>query len=197
MHNKAERQKSFKAIAEGMRRIRDRAVAAGISSCLISVGDTPGTTAAKDFAGVDEVRPGNFVYFDAQQFHLGSCEEDEIAAAVVCPVVAVHPERREVILYGGAVHLSAQFEEHPEVRGQRMYGYVVPVTPDGWGRIDPKNYMRSVSQEHGVARFDGDFPEGLKAGDLVCVIPVHSCLAVHALDRAITTDGEVFSLDLV
>ena len=25
---------------------------------------------------------------------------------IACPVVALHPERKEVIIYGGAVHLS-------------------------------------------------------------------------------------------
>lgn len=31
---------------------------------IISVGDTPGISAAKNLEGIDEVRPGNYVFFD-------------------------------------------------------------------------------------------------------------------------------------
>lgn len=197
IYDRTERQRIFRGVADSLGKIRDQVLSDGVSQCLISVGDTPGTTAVDDFSGVDEVRPGNFVYFDTQQLHLGSCVESDIAAAVVCPVAAVHPERSELLLYGGAVHLSAQFEEHPEIDGQRMYGYVVPVTDDGWGRVKSYNYVRSVSQEHGVARVDAGFLASVAPGDLVCIIPVHSCLAVDLLDRAITTEGEIFSLDII
>lgn len=195
MHDRQERAELFVQITEGLNRLRERVLEAGITNCLLSVGDTPGTTAAADFRGVDEVRPGNFVYFDAQQWHLGSCEEGEIAAAVACPVVAVHQQRNEIVIYGGAVHLSAQAEPHPRHAGVNMYGYAVACTPDGWDRIDPDCYIRSVSQEHGVARVSAELLEGVKVGDLLCVIPVHSCLAVDLLDTAITTDFQLFSLD--
>ncbi|MCF7939895.1 MAG: alanine racemase, partial [Spirochaetales bacterium] len=197
IYDVGERTRIFRGIADGMGQLRDGVLAAGLEQCLISVGDTPGATAAEDFSGVDEVRPGNFVYFDAQQLHLGSCDETEVAAAVACPVVAVHKDRSELILYGGAIHLSAQPEDHPEIEGQRMYGYVVEASPDGWGAVDRYNYVKSVSQEHGVARVDAMFLSKVKPGDLVGVIPVHSCLAVDLLDRGITTGSQFFDLDMV
>lgn len=35
---------------------------------------------------------------------IGSCSADDIVVAVVCPVVAKHEERGEMVIYGGAVH---------------------------------------------------------------------------------------------
>ena len=193
--DRGQRAALYREVAERMGLLRKKILADGLERCLVSVGDTPSATAAESLAGVDELRAGNFVYFDAQQLHLGSCQEEDIAAAVVCPVTALHPERGEVLLYGGAIHLSKQAEPHPRIEGQAMHGYVVAALAEGWGRIDPANYLRSVSQEHGVARLERSVLEQLKVGDLVCVIPVHSCLAVDLLDMAITTDSELFALD--
>ncbi|MBE0695987.1 MAG: alanine racemase, partial [Anaerolineaceae bacterium] len=78
----------------------------GISPLAISVGDTPGTSLCADLGPVDEIRPGNFVFYDTQQMQIGSCQWQDVAVALACPVVALHPERNEIITYGGAVHLS-------------------------------------------------------------------------------------------
>ncbi|MDY7028510.1 MAG: alanine racemase, partial [Spirochaetota bacterium] len=101
MHDRQERAELFVQITEGLNRLRERVLEAGITNCLLSVGDTPGTTAAADFRGVDEVRPGNFVYFDAQQWHLGSCEEGEIAAAVDDYLVPLRVHGNYRAGYGG------------------------------------------------------------------------------------------------
>ncbi len=201
IHSTQARAEIFKQTEDRMQRLRDHIIESGVATrdeCLISVGDTPGTTAVKSFQGVDEVRPGNFVFFDAQQYRLGSCSDEDIAAAVACPVVAVHPERKEVLLYGGAIHLSAQFEvlSSENDSSGRMYGYVTEPRSDGWGPIKNENYVRGVSQEHGVARVSEEMCRRLKPGDVLCVIPVHSCLAVDLLDTAITTEGDFFSLDM-
>lgn len=190
VHSKEKRAELFSETARVLGALRDQLADAGIDEGEISVGDTPGTTAVERFEGVDEVRPGNFVFFDVQQYHLGSCTEDEIAMAVACPVVALHPERGEMVLYGGAVHLSAQAEEHPD--GGKMYGYVVPLKGEqqaSWCRIDPASCVRMVSQEHGVVRCSPDLLASTEVADLVAVLPVHSCLSEDLIDDAMDTAG--------
>jgi len=196
LHEAADKRELFALTAERLQELRGLLEDAGIENCKLSVGDTPAAMAMGRFEGVDELRPGNFVYFDAQQYHLGSCSEERIAAVVACPVVAVHEERNECILYGGAVHLSAQPEEHPS--GGTMYGYGLRLKETGsgaggaaapWDRIDPKAYLRKVSQEHGVLRCGARLIETLRPGDLIAVVPVHSCLAVDLLDEAMDTEG--------
>ena len=200
IHELAERRALFTQTAQRLEEARSEVLKSGVANCELSVGDTPTATAVDRFEGVDEVRPGNFVYFDAQQLHIGSCSEDQIAAAVAAPVVALHPERGECVLYAGAVHLSAQAEPHPD--GGRMYGYLVPLCeeigetgcPSAWGTIDTQNYVRMVSQEHAVVKCSGQLLERLKPSDLVAVIPVHSCLAVDLLDSAVDVTGRTVPL---
>jgi len=48
----------------------------------VSVGDTPSCWLSEDLGAVDEVRPGNFIFFDAMMFQLGVCKADEIALCV-------------------------------------------------------------------------------------------------------------------
>jgi D-serine deaminase-like pyridoxal phosphate-dependent protein len=40
-------------------------------SCEISVGDTPTCSVAQDFSWADEMRPGNFIYYDLMQESIG------------------------------------------------------------------------------------------------------------------------------
>ena len=49
---------------------------------IVSVGDTPSCSVAEDFSLVDEIRPGNFVFYDLAQYQISSCEIDQIAVAV-------------------------------------------------------------------------------------------------------------------
>jgi len=39
-------------------------------SLIISIGDTPSCSVADDFSGIDEIRPGNFVFYDLTPINL-------------------------------------------------------------------------------------------------------------------------------
>jgi D-serine deaminase-like pyridoxal phosphate-dependent protein len=156
----------------------------------VSVGDTPGCSLCSDFSGIDELRPGNFVFYDAQQLAIGSCKANDIAVAVACPVVAIHPERREVTIYGGAIHLS---KDLLEVDGKTSYGLVAFPNEEGWDDPLPGAVVRSLSQEHGILHFANDQFKQLRVGDLVCILPAHSCLTVQLLRKYLTLTGKVIS----
>jgi len=70
---------------------------------IISIGDTPSCSLVDDFSGVDEIRPGNFIFYDLMQYSLGACSLEHIALAMACPVVAKSIERNELTIYGGAI----------------------------------------------------------------------------------------------
>jgi D-serine deaminase-like pyridoxal phosphate-dependent protein len=145
---------------------------------LISYGDTPTCSVADVFEPVDELRPGNFCFYDLMQHQIGSCDEDEIAVAVACPVVAKHPERNEVVVYGGGVHFSKDFITED---GERTFGRVVEKTETGWGKILPEIKLDRVSQEHGIIKAPTHWIENFKIGDIVYVLPVHSCMTMDLL----------------
>ena len=171
-----------------MRQARGTLEGLGFPGLEISVGDTPSCSRLDDFEGADEIRPGNFVLNDVMQLELGSCGEKDIAAAVACPVVAVHPSRNEAVIYGGAIHLS---KDSVSVRGGRpIYGRVCRPRGRGWGPLLPGTSVAMVSQEHGVVLTTPSEIKRLKPGDILFVLPVHSCLTVDMFAEYIRLDGE-------
>ncbi|MCB2211630.1 alanine racemase [bacterium] len=151
---------------------------AGFADVRLSTGDTPCCSVVDDFLGVDEIRPGNFVYYDLMQTAIGSCPDERVAAVVACPVVGVYPERLELILYGGAVHLS---KESIELDGRPVYGCLAEMDGDRIAAIRRDAPVISLSQEHGKVHLPPDLLSSLRVGDLAYVVPVHSCLAVSCL----------------
>lgn len=152
----------------------------------LSVGDTPACTLVDDLRGVDEIRPGNFVFYDAEQTLWGTCRAGQMAIAVACPVVAIHPERETAVVYGGAIHLNKDFTTY---QGQRAYGLVALPAGNGWGEPLEGAYVSSLSQEHGLVHLPQRWLGQIAVGDLLLVLPAHSCLAVTALKSYLTLDG--------
>lgn len=155
--------------------------------CIVSAGDTPGCALAEDFTGIDEIRPGNFVFFDVMQAELGVCNPEDIAVAAACPVVALHPGRREAVVHGGSVHLSK--DALAGENGTPVYGRVVLLTENGWSAPLPDTAVVSLSQEHGIIRSTDEIIALLHEGALVGILPVHSCLTAQCMRGYLTLDG--------
>lgn len=162
-----------------MTAVRKGLEAAGISEVAVSIGDTPGCTLAREFPGADEIRPGNFAYYDLMQLKLGVCRENDIAVAVACPIVAKHPDRNEVVLYGGAVHLSK--EKIEDDAGVSHYGLAAKAQKNGWGKILPGCRVDRISQEHGILRTGKTILSDVHVGEVLMILPVHSCLTANLL----------------
>ncbi len=155
----------------------------------ISVGDTPSTIAVSEYGDIDEIRPGNFIFYDVQQTIAGVCGIENIAVAVACPVVSTHPERLEATIYGGAIHFSKDFFHY---QGSTIaYGFVVAVTENGWDDHKVIGYVKSLSQEHGILRIYETEMENVKPGEIICVLPAHSCLTVQVMRNYLNLDGEI------
>lgn len=153
----------------------------------LSIGDTPSCSLVEDLSAVDEIRPGNFVFYDWMQVEIGACQPEDIAVAVACPVVAKHPSRQTLIIYGGAVHLSKDSLNN-------RFGVIAEKTPAGWGNVIPDTYLTSLSQEHGIVKTTPEFMSQVRVGDLLMVLPIHSCLTVDLLKKYVTTDGEEITM---
>jgi D-serine deaminase-like pyridoxal phosphate-dependent protein len=189
---------------ETVARLNSARQATGLPDLKLSVGDTPCCSAVAAFDGVDEIRPGNFVFYDLMQLQIGSCTEAQLAAAAVCPVVGLYPERNQIVVHGGAVHLSKESLVGED--GRRIFGQLgtladmlpdmlpntlpdtLPGTLPGSSDVPPggpsahmggviqEATVTSLSQEHGVIEATPELCAELQIGDLVLVRPVHSCL---------------------
>jgi len=192
-HSKNEILDLYQESNSRMHLLKEQLEVEGVGATEVSVGDTPGCWLSEDLGPVDEIRPGNFIFFDAMMLGLGVCRLDEVAVCVACPVVSISARRHEVVIYGGAVHLS---KEIIELSSSSVYGYAVFSKEASKWKLNQLNFVRSLSQEHGVVKLDKKNFDQVKIGDLLYIIPVHSCLVVEALHRYQTLDGKVIETRL-
>jgi D-serine deaminase-like pyridoxal phosphate-dependent protein len=137
-----------------------------------SIGSTPTASVVTQFADCDEVRPGNYVFYDAFQATIGSCRREDVAVSVLATVVGSYPERNESIIDAGALALSKDVgPDHIEP------GF-------GYGIVEGfRARLVALSQEHG--KLDAALP----IGERVRIVPNHSCLTAamydvyHVVDR--------------
>ncbi len=139
---------------------------------LISYGDTPSAMLAEEFGQVNELRPGNFVFFDLMQQNIGSCSTSDIAMQVKCEVVDIKPMLSQVVVHCGAVHLSKDYLLNPY--GKKIFGKVVD--PESHGNVLPGAEVISLAQEHGIIRMNENQISKVSVGDFMRIYPVHSCL---------------------
>ncbi|WP_020530503.1 alanine racemase [Flexithrix dorotheae] len=157
----------------------------------ISFGDTPFCSVFEQFKGVDEFGPGNFVFYDLTQQKIGSCHYENIAVAMACPVIAIYPERNQIVVHGGGVHFAKDFLVNKN--GQAIYGKVAafaPGNPKGWGKPIEDIELTGISQEHGTLSATNAFISKTKIGDILSILPVHSCMTANAMGEYLTLDGE-------
>ena len=152
----------------------------------LSYGDTPSCSIAKDFRGIDEIRPGNFVFYDEMQYQFGVCKREDIAVALACPVVAKHTERGEIVIHGGAVHLSK--ESITDETGTYYFGLAVSLDSYSWNVKSIIGKVTKLSQEHGIIKLSEGI-DNINIGDMVAILPVHSCLTANLMKGYTTTDG--------
>jgi D-serine deaminase-like pyridoxal phosphate-dependent protein len=166
----------------------ERLRADGIRVDEVSIGSTPTAAVVDGLAGVTELRPGNYVFFDAFQAAIGSCSLTDVAFTVVVRVIGQYIERQELLVDGGALALSK--DPGPvHIDPGCGFGVVLTVTGErlpGWRVV-------SLSQEHGIVRSAAPFsPGAFPIDSLLRIIPNHSCLAAAMFDRyAVMRGGEV------
>lgn len=158
----------------------------------ISTGDTPGCSVSENFQGVDEIRPGNFVFYDLTQYQLGACNIDDIAVRMHCPVISKQASRNEIIIYGGAIHFSKDWLPHYDSKPN--YGRVIIRKNNEAQLLGPSSYLCRLSQEHGVIKVNSREFQQIEIGDIVEIIPVHSCLTAQAMGQYLSTKGEIIDM---
>lgn len=159
-------------------------------SALIRMGDTPGCTMVEDMKGIDEISPGNFIFYDLVMNYLGVCSEDEIAVALACPIVAKSEAHRQFVIHGGAVHFS---KDHLiDGSGEKNFGEMVILEEGGWSTIIPEARLTALSQEHGILKVSDEVFDTLEVGDVVGFLPIHSCLTANLMKSYTTLQGEVW-----
>lgn len=166
------------SVLEAARRLQ----AAGMTVTTVAVGSTPTATRAASVQGVTEMRPGNYVFYDAMQIGLGVATEDDCALTVLATVLS-RPTSGTAVIDVGSKMLSSDLGAHglSLVRG---YGKVVG---------EPDIVVERVSEELAVITLPEDHP--LKVGGRLQIIPNHACTAANLVDVLVgVRNGRVESL---
>ena len=160
----------------------------GISIPAVSVGSTPTMSVVQSLEGVQEMRPGNYVFHDRTQAALGSCGLGDCAVSVLATVVSHQPESSHIVVDAGALALSL---DPGPVQLDSVPGKGVVITETAPLAVHPSLRVVSLSQEHGIIQGTG--PEdlaGLGVGSRVRILPNHACLAVALFDEYAVVRGE-------
>jgi D-serine deaminase-like pyridoxal phosphate-dependent protein len=160
--NQNERQLAAAQETDGISTTADMLRKAGIEVRERSVGSTP-TVGLAMRGGITEMRPGTYIYGDANQVALGSQRLDDCALAVVGTVVST-PSPDRAVVDAGSKALSADLR----VAGLAGYGLVL-------GREDLT--VARLSEEHAV--LTADQQTRLIIGDRLVIIPAHACTTVN------------------
>jgi D-serine deaminase-like pyridoxal phosphate-dependent protein len=149
----------------------DSLSAAGIVASVVSGGSTPSLEFATSSV-LTEVRPGVYVFGDAQQWELGTCSPDDIALTALATVMSRSDDH--LILDSGSKVLGAD-------RGAYSSGF---------GRLlDHPDARITALSEHHATVVGVDLPLGTR----VRVAPNHVCACVNLADEylAWSADGRL------
>lgn len=150
--------------------LAERLRADGIEVPTVSIGSTPTISHAEDLSGIDEVRPGNYILYDAFQATIGSCSLDDCALTILAAIV--HRSNEKLIIDAGAIALS---KDRGPVERDPGCGYGRVLDLDG---NDLGLRVAGVSQEHGVIPIpDLGVSERFRVGDRVRILANHSCIS--------------------
>ncbi len=148
--------------------------AAGLPPRLVSGGSTPAAWRMHEVPGVNEVRPGTYVYNDRTTAMIGACDWDDCALTVLATVVSVAVPGQAVIDAG----TKALGREPLRAEG------------DGYGALldHPEVVVSRMSEEHGILDLSKSTWRP-RLGDQVRVVPNHVCIVVHLFDEIIGVRG--------
>ena len=152
--------------------------AAGARIERVSVGSTPGWDSAPFVPGVTEARPGTYVFFDANQLRLGSCDISQCAVTVLTSVVSTPRD--------GAAVIDAGLKAMSSDGANRGSGFGLPLTATR--RLEPGLTFDVAYEEHGL--LGGPLASGLAVGQRMHIVPNHACGVTNMWSRVYVVDGE-------
>jgi D-serine deaminase-like pyridoxal phosphate-dependent protein len=162
---------------QALNRASEVLAAAGFDVTCRSGGSTP-TAMLTGNSAATEVRPGVYVFGDAQQLELGRCAAEDIALTVAATVVSHHATPTD----GPARFIIDA--------GSKVLGSDRPAWASGFGRLMdyPDARITALSEHHATV----EWPERRtlpSIGDRLRVIPNHVCLAMNLVDDVAVVRG--------
>lgn len=139
---------------------------------VVSVGSTPTVKISGRVDGVTEIRPGNYVFYDAIQVGLGVASQQQCALSVLAAVIS-KPAPGRIIVDAGSKTLALDRGAH----GAEIVG--------GFGLIPeaPAYKISRLSEEHGIIDTTAASGPGPDIGERIEIIPNHACVVANLAEK--------------
>ena len=152
---------------------------AGIQARIVSGGSTPSLYHSHELPGLNEIRPGTYVYNDWNTVASGACTPDECAATLLVTVVST-ARPGQIIVDGGSKTFSS--DRLTGCGAESTFGHVVEA---------PEALFHKMNEEHGYVDVS-ECGRKYEIGERLRIIPNHICVAVNLHARVYgIRDGEV------
>jgi D-serine deaminase-like pyridoxal phosphate-dependent protein len=136
---------------------------AGFKATIVSGGSTPGASKTPMIPQTTEIRPGTYVFYDANSLEANVCVEADCALRVLTTVVSTAVPG-QCVIDGGSKTFSSD-----ATRVAGTFGHFI-------GR---RWTMRKMNEEHGYV----EIQEPARVGEKVWVVPSHVCPTVNLHDE--------------
>jgi D-serine deaminase-like pyridoxal phosphate-dependent protein len=171
----AESQTALLRLRTQVPEMVDALTRAGIAPEIVSGGSTPLLWDSHTISGVNEIRPGTYIFNDRNTLLSGACARSDCAATILCTVVSVQGER--MMIDGGSKTFSSDGSASAE---DTLYG---AIEGDAGARFHKMN------EEHGyvdLSRAERTY----RPGDRVRVLMNHVCAAINLHEQVWAVRGD-------
>ncbi|MDZ7638682.1 MAG: alanine racemase [Bryobacterales bacterium] len=150
--------------------------AAGLPLDVVSGGSTPTLFHSHELPGLNEIRPGTYVFNDRNTIECGAVTVEDCAAHVAVTVVSTN-RAEGLIVDGGSKTFSS---DRLVTGGEVTFGMV---------REAPEARFLKMNEEHGYIDLPGA-RDRFQIGDRLHILPNHICVAVNLHERVYGVRGE-------
>jgi len=170
-------QRALQDLGKLLERILDEVRLAGFEPRIVSGGSTPTLFHSHLLPGLNEIRPGTYIFNDRNTVLSGACALEECAASIMVTVVST-AKAGQMIVDGGSKTFSS---DRPSAGAEVSFGHVVEA---------PDAVFTKMNEEHGFVdlhRTDRRF----ETGERVRIIPNHICVAMNLHECVYGIRGDV------
>jgi D-serine deaminase-like pyridoxal phosphate-dependent protein len=141
----------------------------------MSGGSTPALYQSHRIAGMNEIRPGTYIFNDKNTVVSGACGYEDCAVSILTTVVSTAKKGQMIVDGGSKTFSSDRLSASTEV----SFGRVVEA---------PGAVFAKMNEEHGYIELRGT--GGFAVGDRVRIIPNHVCTAINLHETVFGIHGD-------
>lgn len=168
-------QEKFRELGQAVQSIVEDLRKAGMEARVVSGGSTPTLYHSHEIPGLNEIRPGTYVYNDVNTVLSGACGWEDCAVSILTTVVST-AKKGQMIVDGGSKTFSSDRTSAPKL---------------SFGRVTeaPECVFHNLMEEHGFVDITAATRK-FSVGDRVRIIPNHVCVAVNLHEKVYGIRGD-------